>query len=143
MRLQDIITPEMKMGRPDFENTVFLLKTQPTALNIKQFALQGNLYPEPIDDVAWALPAYLSDDYNVFFVFAPNILGHWSIFCSQVEIENGNDITAMSELVPIGTGLNAINAVSPSAAIELIAYLKTWESNKLGYFDENIWKKMV
>lgn len=48
----------------------------------------------------------------------------------------------MSNVVPIGTGLNAVNQLSASAAIELIAYLKTLEVNHLGYFDEEIWKKM-
>lgn len=143
MGLKDFITPEMKMGRPDFENTVFMLIKQPTALNIKEFAMDGNLYPEPIDQVAWAMPAYLSDEYNLFFIFAPNMKGRWSISCSRVKIKNGNEITAMSNVVPIGSGLNAVNQVSPASAINLVAYLKTLESNKLGYFDENIWRKMV
>lgn len=68
--------------------------------------------------------------------------GRWSITFSQVQIENGTDVVAMSNVVPIGTGLNAVNQLSASAAIELIAYLKTLEVNHLGYFDEEIWKKM-
>lgn len=132
------IRPEMKLGMKEFENTMFMLRAQPTELNIDRFAIQGELYPERIDDTAWALPAYLSDDYNLFFIFAPNVGGRWAISCSQVQIENGNQITSMSETVPTGMGLNAVNQLSPSAAIELIAYLKTLEVNNLGYFDEHI-----
>ncbi|CAJ1221802.1 hypothetical protein [Limosilactobacillus fermentum] len=142
MRLKDTITPEMKLGRPEFENTVFMLNNPVNALNLDHFAFQGNLLPEPIDEVAYAMPAYLADDYNLFFVFAPNMRERWSITFSQVQIENGTDVVAMSNVVPIGTGLNAVNQLSASAAIELIAYLKTLEVNHLGYFDEEIWKKM-
>lgn len=132
------IRPEMKLGMKEFENTMFMLRAEPSEMNIDKFAMQGDLYPERIDGTAWALPAYLSDDFNLFFVFAPNVGERWAISCSQVEIANGNQITAMSETVPTGMGLNAVNELSPSAAIELIAYLKTLEVNKLGYFDEHI-----
>ena len=44
----------------------------------------------------------------------------------------------MSETVPTGMGLNAVNELSPSSAVELVAYLKTLEVNHLGYFDEHI-----
>lgn len=136
------ITPEMKLGMKEFENTMFMLKKAPTNHNRDQFALQGDVLPEPLDDVAWALPAYLSTDFNLFFIFAPNINHHWAISCSQVQIEDGNKVTAMSETVPTGMGLNAVNELSPSAAIELIAYLKTLEVNQLGYFDEEIGKRL-
>ena len=142
MRLKDVITPEMKLGRPDFENTVFMLNNPLTKLNLDHFAMQENLLPQPLDEVAYAMPAYLSDEYNLFFVYAPNMHGRWSISCSQVQIENGTDVVAMSNVVPMGTGLNAVNQISASAAIELIAYLKTLEVNRLGYFDEDIWKTM-
>lgn len=132
------IRPEMKLGMREFENTMFMLRVQPTALNIDKFALQGDMLPQQIDDVAWGLPAYLSTNFNMFFVFAPNVGGRWAISCSQVEIKDGNQVTAMSETVPTGMGLNAVNELSPSSAIELIAYLKTLEVNKIGYFDEQI-----
>ncbi len=47
----------------------------------------------------------------------------------------------MSETVPTGLGLNAVNELSPSSAIELVAYLKTLEVNGLGYFDEEVGKE--
>lgn len=136
------ITPEMKLGMKEFENTMFMLKTVPHEANINRFAMQGNLVPERLDDVACFLPAYLSTDFNLFFIFAPNINNHWAISCSQVQIRNDNEITAMSETVPTGMGLNAVNELSPSSAIELVAYLKTLEVNGLGYFDEEIGKEV-
>ncbi|MCC4372127.1 hypothetical protein [Limosilactobacillus reuteri] len=135
------ITPEMKLGTKEFENTMFMLNIAPREENINRFALQGNLIPERLDEVAWFLPVYLSTDFNLFFVFAPNINNRWAISCSQVHIENNKQITAMSETVPTGLGLNAVNELSPSSAIELIAYLKTLEVNGLGYFDEEIGKE--
>ena len=47
MRLKDTITPEMKLGRPEFENTVFMLNNPVNALNLDHFAFQGNLLPTP------------------------------------------------------------------------------------------------
>lgn len=135
------IHPEMKLGMKEFENTMFMLRSQPTEFNIDRFALEGDLLPQQIDDIAWGLPAYLSSNFNLFFVFAPNVGNRWAISCSQVQIKNGNQITAMSETVPTGMGLNAVNELSPSSAIELIAYLKTLEVNHLGYFDEHIAEK--
>lgn len=135
------ITPEMKLGMREFENTMFMLKAIPCEENINRFALQGNLNPERLDNIAWFLPAYLSADFNLFFIFAPNVNNRWAISCSQVHIENNNQITAMSETVPTGLGLNAVNELSPSSAIELVAYLKTLEVNGLGYFDEEVGKE--
>lgn len=106
------ITPEMKLGTKEFENTMFMLNIAPREENINRFALQGNLIPERLDEVAWFLPVYLSTDFNLFFVFAPNINNRWAISCSQVHIENNNQITAMSETVPTGLGLNAVNELS-------------------------------
>ncbi len=111
----------MKLGMREFENTMFMLKAIPREENINRFALQGNLIPERLDNIAWFLPAYLSADFNLFFVFAPNVNKRWA--------------------VPTGLGLNAVNELSPSSAIELVAYLKTLEVNGLGYFDEEVGKE--
>lgn len=46
------IRPEMKLGMKEFENTMFMLTTAPTELNIDRFAIQGDLYPQRLDDVA-------------------------------------------------------------------------------------------
>ena len=118
---------------------MFVLDKQPTKANISDFALQGNLTPEPMDETAWALPGYLSDDFNLFLVFAPNVGDRWTVTCSKVTIENGNQITEMSNVVPTGSGLNAIAQISKSGAIELLAYFKTLEANRLGHFDSEIW----
>ena len=56
------VTPEMKLGMREFENTIFMLKAIPCEENINRFALQGNLNPERLDNIAWFLPAYLSAD---------------------------------------------------------------------------------
>ena len=135
------VTPEMKLGMREFENTMFMLKAIPCEESINRFALQGNLNPERLDNSAWFLPAYLSADFNLFLILAPNVNNRWAISCSQVHIENDNQITAMSETVPTGLGLNAVNELSPSSAIELVAYLKTLEVNGLGYFDEEVGKE--
>ncbi|MTV82172.1 hypothetical protein GM612_05835 [Lactobacillus sp. CRM56-3] len=142
MNQEPLSGPEAKLGTPAFENTLFVLDQVPTEANITDFAMQGNLYPERLDDVAWAMPGYLSDDYNLFLIFAPNVMTHWTVTCAQVEIVNGNEITHMSNVVPTGTGLNAIASISKSGAIELIAYFKTLAANGLGHFDENLWRQV-
>lgn len=142
MNQEPVRGPEAKLGTPEFENTLFVLDKLPTQKNIEEFAMQGNLYPEPLDDVAWAIPGYLSDDYNIFLIFAPNVLDKWTITCAQVEIVNGNEIMHMSNVVPTGTGMNAIASISKSGAIELLAYFKTLAANGLGHFDENLWQRV-
>ena len=77
------VTPEMKLGMREFENTMFMLKAIPCEESINRFALQGNLNPERLDNIAWFLPAYLSADFNLFFIFAPNVNNRWAISCSQ------------------------------------------------------------
>lgn len=128
------ITPDMMLGRTDFAQTIFVLKSAVTPANCHQFMTANQLTPEPLDDVAWFLPAYLSADYNLFFILAPNFHGHWAITCSQVQIEPPNRIVAMSETVSTGMGLNAVNQIDPTAALSLVAYLKTLEANGWGYF---------
>ncbi len=68
------ITPEMKLGMKEFENTMFMLKAIPRDENINRFALQGNLIPERLDNIAWFLPAYLSADFNLFFVLLQTLI---------------------------------------------------------------------
>ncbi|POD84037.1 hypothetical protein S101258_01805 [Lactiplantibacillus plantarum subsp. plantarum] len=41
---------DAQLGTEAFEKVIFMLDVVPTANNIQEFALQGNLYPEPIDD---------------------------------------------------------------------------------------------
>lgn len=45
MRLKDTITPEMKLGRPEFENTVFMLNNPVNALNLDHFAFRATSCP--------------------------------------------------------------------------------------------------
>ncbi len=132
---------ESLLGTPEFEKVIFVLDEVPTKQNISDFAIQGNLYPEPMDETAWALPGYLSDDFNLFFVLAPNVGRHWTMTCSKVTIENGHEITAMSNVVPTGSGLNAVAQLSKSSAIELLAYFKTLEANGVGHFDRELWRQ--
>lgn len=82
----------------------------------------------------------MSDDFNLFLVFAPNVAGYWTITCSKVTIESGHRVTEMSNVVPIGSGLNAIAQLNKSDVIELLAYLKTLQTNKIGHFDNQIWR---
>ena len=49
------ITPEMKLGMREFENTMFMLKAIPCEENINRFVLQGTLNPERLDNIAWFL----------------------------------------------------------------------------------------
>ncbi|WP_324196236.1 hypothetical protein [Bombilactobacillus apium] len=95
---------DLDLADPHFEQTMFLLDVAPQKNNITRFAFQENLLPEAMDDLAWALPAYLSADFNLFLIFAPILPDQWTITCSQVTIAPGQRITAMSNVVPIGRG---------------------------------------
>ncbi|WP_225351669.1 hypothetical protein [Loigolactobacillus coryniformis] len=53
-------------GSPEFENAIFILKQPITAKTAPLFAFHDNVVPEQMDAEAWAMPAYLSDDFNLF-----------------------------------------------------------------------------
>lgn len=122
-------------GSPEFENAIFILKQPITAKTAPLFAFHDNVVPEPMDAEAWAMPAYLSADFNLFFVFAQNMGTNWSATFAQVTIENGNQITSMSNVVPTGTGFNALARVDRHAAIELLAYFETLAASNLGHWE--------
>ncbi len=126
------ITADMLLGNPAFANAIFMLNQAPSEATKQDFATVSGLTPEPLDDLAWFLPAFLNPAYNLFFIFAPNVNGQWAISCSQVQIEGENQIVGMSETVPTGMGLNAVNMVDPTAAITLVSYLTTLEAKGMG-----------
>ncbi|MBO8442118.1 MAG: hypothetical protein IAA89_06815 [Firmicutes bacterium] len=122
-------------GTDAFENAIFILNKPLTSENKEDYVFQGGIYPEPMDQAAWAMPAYLSDDFNLFFVFARNYQNKWTITFSKVEIEDDNRIVAMSKVVPTGTGFNAIARLNHDAALEILTYLETLESQKIGHWE--------
>ncbi|MFC6170924.1 hypothetical protein [Loigolactobacillus jiayinensis] len=121
-------------GSPEFENAIFILNQPITAKTAPLLVFQENVTPEPMDAEAWAMPAYLSADFNLFFVFAQNIGNDWSATFAEVTIENGNQITSMSNVVPTGSGFNAIAHVDRHAAIEVLAYFETLAASNIGYW---------
>lgn len=126
------LTTDMYLGNPDFNNAIFMLDVVPTTATKHLFATSEGLTPEPMDEVAWFLPAFLNPAYNLFFILAPNVGARWAISCSQVQIEGENQVVKMSETVPTGMGLNAVNMVDPTAAITLVNYLTTMETRGVG-----------
>lgn len=121
-------------GTPAFENAIFILNQPITHYNATKFSFKEEAILEPIDDTAWALPIYLSADFNLFLIFAPNYGRRWTASCAQVTIENGNQITQMSNLVPTGTGFTALTQLNQDTAVAYLAYFESLAAQHLGYW---------
>lgn len=121
-------------GTPAFENAIFILNQPVTRYNAAKFSFKEEAVLEPLDQTAWALPIYLSDDFNLFLIFAPNYGKRWTASCAQVRIENGNQITQMSNLVPTGTGFTALSQLNNDTAVAFLAYFEGLAAQHLGYW---------
>ncbi|ANK62105.1 hypothetical protein [Loigolactobacillus backii] len=122
-------------GSDEFENVIFILENPVTKHNLEQLAFHDDVLPEAMNEEAWAMPAYLSEGFNLFFIFAQNMGSNWTVTFAQVTIENGNEITSMTNVVPTGTGFNAVAHVDRHASIELLAYFETLAGNGVGHWE--------
>ncbi|MCY9806753.1 hypothetical protein OXT66_04225 [Lentilactobacillus senioris] len=122
---------EVIPGSPEFEQMLFKINGEVNDDNLTVFNFGGNQLQEVQPDM-YAMPAYIEDDFNLFFIVAPLVENDWVIAFSTAEIENGNKITDLSEPMTTGEGLNSMGEVSPESANQLLQYFNTLVDAKRG-----------
>ena len=122
---------EITPGTEQFGKMVFRLNNPVNAENISVLNYNGAEL-EQIQDGVFAQPAFVSDDFNLFFVVTQLIGDDWIVAFSKATIENGNEITDLSDPLPTGEGLNLLGQVSADDANNLLSYFGTLVDAKRG-----------
>lgn len=122
---------EITPGTEEFGKMVFRLNNPVNAENISVLNYNGAEL-EQIQDGVFAQPAFVSDDFNLFFVVTQLIGDDWIVAFSKATIENGNEITDLSDPLPTGEGLNLLGQVSADDANNLLSYFGTLVDAKRG-----------
>ncbi|PTM24311.1 hypothetical protein DA798_01630 [Lactobacillus sp. PFC-70] len=122
---------EITPGSKEFGKMVFRLNNPVNAENVSVLNYNGAELEE-IQDGVYAQPAFVSDDFNLFFVVTQLIGDDWIVAFSKATIENGNEITDLSDPLPTGEGLNLLGQVSAQDANNLLSYFGTLTDAKRG-----------
>ena len=122
---------EITPGTEQFGKMVFRLNNPVNAENISVLNYNGAEL-EQIQDGVYAQPAYVSDDFNLFFVVTQLIGDDWIVAFSKATITNGNEITDLSDPLPTGEGLNLLGQTSADDANNLLSYFGTLVDAKRG-----------
>jgi len=122
---------EITPGSEEFGKMVFRLNNPVNAENVSVLNYNGAEL-EQIQDGVYAQPAFVSDDFNLFFVVTQLIGDDWIIAFSKATIENGNEITDLSDPLPTGEGLNLLGQTSSEDANNLLSYFGTLVDAKRG-----------
>ncbi|HIW72204.1 MAG TPA: hypothetical protein H9875_06205 [Candidatus Levilactobacillus faecigallinarum] len=122
---------EITPGSEEFGKMVFRLNNPVNAENVSVLNYNGAEL-EQIQDGVYAQPAFVSDEFNLFFVVTQLIGDDWIIAFSKATIENGNEITDLSDPIPTGEGLNLLGQTSADDANNLLSYFGTLVDAKRG-----------
>ena len=122
---------EITPGSKEFGKMVFRLNNPVNAENVSILNYNGAELEE-IQEGVYAQPAFVSDDFNLFFVVTQLIGDDWIVAFSKATIENGNEITDLSDPLPTGEGLNLLGQVSADDANNLLSYFDTLADAKRG-----------
>ncbi|MGP4115893.1 hypothetical protein ACS4N0_01840 [Levilactobacillus zymae] len=122
---------EITPGSKEFGKMVFRLNNPVNAENVSVLNYNGAEL-EQIQDGVYAQPAFVSDDFNLFFIVTQLIGDDWIVAFSKAKIENDNEITDLSDPIPTGEGLNMLGQVSSDDANNLLSYFGTLVDAKRG-----------
>ncbi|MDT6980461.1 hypothetical protein [Levilactobacillus zymae] len=122
---------EITPGSKEFGKMVFRLNNPVNAENVSVLNYNGAEL-EQIQDGVYAQPAFVSDDFNLFFIVTQLIGDDWIVAFSKAKIENDNEITDLSDPIPTGEGLNMLGQVSADDANNLLSYFGTLVDAKRG-----------
>jgi hypothetical protein len=111
-------------GTDEFEKMLFKLNKPVDADDLSVLDYNGG-HLQPVQDGLYAMPAYVTDDFNLFFIVSQLVENDWVIAFSNATIENGNEITDLSEPMTTGKGLNLLGQKSPDDANKLLKYFNT------------------
>ncbi|CAI2608458.1 hypothetical protein AKUA2003_08400 [Apilactobacillus kunkeei] len=115
---------EVTPGTEEFEKMVFKLSEEMNDNAIETLAYNGNKLEE-IQEGIYAMPAYVDDNFNLFFIVSRLIKNDWIIAFAEATIENENEVSDLSDPIPTGQGLNMLGTHSPDDANQLLKYFET------------------
>lgn len=115
---------EITPGTPEFDKMVFKLNEPVNAENVTTFNF-GKEQLHEIQQGIYVMPAYIADDFNLFFMASQLIEKDWVISFSEATMENGTDVTDLSEPITTGKGLNLLGVHSPETANKILKYFNT------------------
>ncbi|WP_283678680.1 hypothetical protein [Lentilactobacillus sp. Marseille-Q4993] len=115
---------EVVPGTKDFEHMLYKLDMPVKEGGLGVLNYNGGEL-QPVQDGLYAMPAYVDDDFNLFFIVSQLVEDDWVMAFSQATIENGNEITELSDPITTGKGLNMLGEVSPEDANQLLKYFNT------------------
>lgn len=115
---------EVVPGTDEFEHMLFKLNMEVTPNEITTLNYNGNELQQ-VQDGLFAMPAYVQEDFNLFFIVSKLVEDDWVMAFSTATIENDNEITDLSEPMTTGKGLNVLGGVSPEDANNLLKYFNT------------------
>ena len=100
--------------------------------NASEYNFMGNLTQE-VGDQVWAVPAYLSEDYALFFLYTAIETGDWVVAFSEGTQTDGQFNLGMP--LTTGQGLNRLYEKNPNRAKMVLSFV-----NDLEKAGEGVWR---
>ncbi|MCT6822478.1 MAG: hypothetical protein M3005_01225 [Apilactobacillus sp.] len=122
---------EVTPGTEQFTKMVFKLNGDLDDSTIKSLEYNGNTVEE-IQDGIFVMPVYVEEQFNIFLVVSKLIEDDWIVAFTQATIENGSEITDLSDPIPTGEGLNMLGDQNADEANQLLKYFETLVEAKRG-----------
>lgn len=122
---------EVTPGTEQFTKMVFKLNGDLDDSTIKSLEYNDNRVEE-IQDGIFVMPVYVEEQFNIFLVVSKLIEDDWIVAFTQATIENGTEITDLSDPIPTGEGLNMLGDQNADEANQLLKYFETLVEAKRG-----------
>ena len=123
---------EIKLGEKRFDTMLLQLLHEVNNDNASEFNFMGNKMQEVGENV-WAVPAYLSDDYSLFFLYTKIDSEDWVVAFSEAKIGDGQ--FDLGTPMTTGQGLNQLYKHDENRAKMVMSFVN--DMQKAG---EGIWR---
>ncbi|ANI97506.1 hypothetical protein ACIPCB_06950 [Pediococcus pentosaceus] len=123
---------EMTLGEPEFNAMLMQMTHEVNASNASEYNFMGNTTQEVGENV-WAVPAYLSDEYALFFLYTEIDTGDWVLAFSEADLGEGQ--FNLGAPMTTGEGLNKLFEQDPDRAKMVLSFVNDME--KAG---EGMWR---
>jgi hypothetical protein len=123
---------EMTLGEPEFDAMLMQMNHEVNASNASEYNFMGNTTQEVGENV-WAVPAYLSEDYALFFLYTAIDNGDWVLAFSEADMGEGQ--FNLGTPMTTGEGLNQLYQRDQERAKMIFSFVSDME--KAG---EGVWR---
>ncbi|AHA05514.1 MAG: hypothetical protein LKH46_05900 [Pediococcus pentosaceus] len=115
---------EMTLGEPEFNAMLMQMTHEVNASNASEYNFMGNTTQEVGENV-WAVPAYLSDEYALFFLYTEIDTGDWVLAFSEADLGEGQ--FNLGTPMTTGEGLNKLFEQDPDRAKMVLSFVNDME----------------